>query len=134
MNTVGPMLAKNLTQKPGERPDMSAIEDALYKSSLEVMGDMMRFREVTPDQLDPPEHWVAEMGEQRAREALRVAQASWMNQKDVPAGIALTAKVMVGMANVRSKIPDRSSPVTVNVVQLPSLDATLSRKVLGDGT
>ncbi len=123
------------------------LESDLLRQSMEVVSDTMRFREVAPPLVDPesgetlwvdndlPAEWVRELGEEKARERLRVARAGWMDKKTAPIGVQVAQVLAVGI--IRSRATEKAGPRTLNVqvVQMsaplptfPELDLTGSDK------
>lgn len=111
------------------------IESELLRDSMEVVNDTLRFREITPGQDEPPPAWVREVGQKRAVERLRVANAGWMSKKDAPIAVQLAQVVAVGI--IRSRATEKAGPKTFNVAMVqmsaplptfPELDVTGSDK------
>lgn len=114
---------------------LKSIESELLRDSMEVVVDSLRFREITPGQEEPPPAWIREVGEKRAIQRLRVANAGWMNKKEAPIAVQLAQVVAVGI--IRSRATEKAGPKTLNVqmVQMsaplpkfPELDVTGSDK------
>lgn len=79
------------------------MEDTILLRAATVVDSALAWAEVDKAQYDPPPEWVAEMGEQQARQRLRVAQAAWLSQAEAPVGLKLANNVMIGIAKARGQ-------------------------------
>jgi hypothetical protein len=114
--------------------DLEQLEEQLYRQSLGVCDSLMRFAEVDPaGPQEPPQIWVDEMGQERAQMAHKIAQAGWMSQKDAPMALHVAPKLALGICAVRAKVQDDVSPVTVNIVNMPSAEHSYKKLELTNG-
>lgn len=77
------------------------IESEIFDRASGVVNAFLSFAEVTRQQEEPPESWVAEYGAEGARQRLKVAQAGWLPQAVAPAGAKLGAQMVVGILRGR---------------------------------
>lgn len=92
---------KDEKQKALRIARMEELEDALLETAAGIVGAAMSFHEVSPNQKDPPPAWVAEYGEEAARQRLAVAKAGWMPSSLMPAAIPLSVRMYVGIQRGR---------------------------------
>ncbi len=92
-----------------EKPEdeLRKLQDELFRSSLEVSTDAMKFSEVDPAaeraEDDPIFlEWVKSFGRKRAERKYRVARAGWMAKKDAPVGILESTSMAVGIMKARA--------------------------------
>lgn len=93
---------------------LKALESELLEECLVVSRDMMRFREIQPDQAEPPEEWVREVGYEKAMERLRCALAGHDNRKNAP--IAVQLAVQLGVGIMKSRASEKSGSITLNAM------------------
>jgi hypothetical protein len=115
----------NLGDLDTEIERVKDLEDEICRDCLEIVGDVRFFAEIDPDEREPPEAWVKELGLERAKRRHRVARASWMATKDAPVAISVAKSVMIGAMKVRAL--ERAAPRSLNIavimpVELPNFE------------
>lgn len=106
-------------QKETRLARIEALEDEIFERATAVVNAFLAFTEVTPQQADPPPAWVAEYGEEGARQRLAVAKAGWLPQSVAPAAAKLAVQAQIGIARGRGyrvKLSQNNLNVTL---QLP---------------
>jgi hypothetical protein len=82
------------------------LENRMLADSLEIVADVHRFREISPDDTAPPQAWIDELGEELAWRRFRVASAAWLPVKEAPVAIKTATQMAVGILKVKAM--DRS--------------------------
>lgn len=125
---------------------LQALEDALLAKHLGVLMDVAKAREVTLDDMRwstehdgaPPPSWVAELGEQEATRAFRVASSAWLNTREAPAFLALSAKVAIGISRARAAREADRKEINIGTVNFvlppprPQCDAPIDARPVLD--
>ena len=94
------------------------LEAELFQESMQIVADSFKFREIAPDQKEPPEEWVEAMGHKAAMERLRSAQAGWMSKKDSPVAVQVAQAIVIGISRSRASINAGPKTLNVQVVQM----------------
>lgn len=114
--------AQAATRHVEERRERSirSLESDLLEKSLTVAMDSMRAFEISPDQEEPPEAWVKELGVKGAVERLRTAKMSLLSKKEAPVAIDVAKTVAMGI--IRARSVEKTGPKVLNVqfVNLPT--------------
>jgi hypothetical protein len=85
-----------------EQARLRGLEDDIHRRALVCLDDVSRWVEIDPAWTEPPAEWVAEIGQERAEQRLRVAKSAWMSAKEAPVGIAVAKSFAVGIAKARA--------------------------------
>lgn len=112
-------LATTLPSQALSAPDFRGLEDRILKQSLETVDDSLKWAEIDPDITEPPQAWIDELGEARARQRLRVAKAAWCNAKEAPVGLGMARTTAVGIMKVRAAVKIGTPVLNVNLVNFP---------------
>lgn len=88
-------------QKEMRLARMEELEHEIFERASAVVNAFCAFSEVAPDQEDPPAAWIAEYGEEAARQRLRIAKAGWFPQSVMPAGAKVSLQAMIGISRGR---------------------------------
>lgn len=111
-----PMVARPSDERTIERQRqevLARLSNALYEQSATTVNDAIGFfAKIDPMAEEPPEEWVAELGEARAWERFRTAKYATMAAKDAPVALAMAAKIYVGVSNAQAL---RGGAPTLNV-------------------
>lgn len=78
------------------------LEHEVTERAAGIVNAYCAFAEVTPQQQEPPEAWVAELGYEAAKQRLAVARAGWLPANLAPAGAKLAAQVWIGSVRGRA--------------------------------
>lgn len=78
------------------------LEDEVYEQCVAIVQQALRFGEVSHDQVDPPEAWIIEFGEEEARRRLAISKAMWMPASISPVGLKIALQGMHGIAKGRA--------------------------------
>ena len=110
---------KRTVEEKRER-SIRSLESDLLEKSLAVAMDSMRAFEIAPDQENPPEEWVKELGIKGAVERFRTAKMALMSKKEAP--VALDVAKTVAMGIIRARSVEKVGPKVLNVqfVNLPT--------------
>jgi hypothetical protein len=76
---------------------------------------MLDFHLVEPQQQEPPPEWVAQYGEQAARQRLAVAKAGWMPNSLKPSGVDVATRVVTAISRARGSRQQSLGPAEINV-------------------
>lgn len=113
---------RKLTVEQQREQTLKSLEAELFLESMQIVADSFKFREIAPDQQEPPPEWVQEMGHKKAMERLRSAQAGWMSKKDSPVAVQVAQAVVIGIS--RSRATEKAGPKNLNV-QVVQMSAPL---------
>ena len=113
---------KKLSVEQQREQTLRSLEADLFLESMQIVADSFKFREIEPNQKEPPEEWVQELGYKKAKERLHSAQAGWMSKKDSPVAVQVAQAVVIGIS--RSRATEKSGPKTLNV-QVVQMSAPL---------
>jgi len=97
---------------------MTELEDEVFVEASGIVSAALAFHEVSPEQRDPPPEWVQQLGEEAARRKLQLAKLMWMKRADMPGGVELASKLLVGIARGRGhrgKVTIRELNATINL-------------------
>jgi hypothetical protein len=78
------------------------LEDEVFEQSVSIVQEVLSFREVTHDQIDPPEAWVTELGEEEARKKFNLAKSGWLPASVSPVAFKYALAAMNGIAKGRA--------------------------------
>lgn len=94
------------------------LEQEIFERACGIVNAALSFHEVAPNQTEPPEAWVAELGPEAAKQKLEIAKASWLPQSLAPNGFKLAAQVATGIARgrgYRAKITQNTLNVKISL-------------------
>lgn len=94
------------------------LENEVMERATAVINDYLSFREVRHDQTEPPQQWIDELGPEEAARKLNMAKAAWLPASLAPAGAALAARMVSGIArgrNYRVKITQNNLNVKMTL-------------------
>lgn len=97
-------LAKELQSEVKREERMTRIaelEDRVCDCAAGVIEAVLSFHEVTPQQTEPPASWVAEYGEEAARQRLEVAKSGWLPNSLAPNATKLASYIYTGITRAR---------------------------------
>ena len=77
------------------------LEDEVFEKACGILNGALDFYQVTHDQKEPPPEWVAEYGQEGAKQRLAVAKAGWLPQSVAPNAFKLAAQVRIGVLKGR---------------------------------
>lgn len=101
------------TKEDRRAEELASISDQLLKTHLNIAVDMGRFPEIEPGMTEPPAKWVEEMGEERAKEAFRVANYALLPSKECPAGLKQSNALALGI--MRAKAMEKAGNKALNI-------------------
>lgn len=117
------MLRKELAdekQKEARIARIEQLEQRVFEQASGVVQAVLAFAEVSPHQTEPPASWIAEYGEEGAKQRLEVAKTGWLPQSIAPNATKLAVQLMVGSQRGRQRNV-RLGIGTVNVkIALPA--------------
>lgn len=103
MNVLERRLAlKDPVLKEERLARIEQLEDEVFEQSVSIVQEVLQFSQVTHNQEDPPEQWVAEYGEEEARRRLNMAKAGWLPASITPSGFKMALQAMGGIAKGRA--------------------------------
>lgn len=70
----------------------------MFETAAEVVEGVLRFKDVSFDQTEPPEEWVLEYGEAEAKKKLALARSGWLPASTAPAGFQVALRALTGIA------------------------------------
>lgn len=82
---------------------MAEAEDRVLETAQQVVEATLLFHLVTPEQEIPPAEWIAQYGDEGARQRLEVAKAGWSPAAKAPHAVVMAGRVMVGIAKARGQ-------------------------------
>jgi len=91
------------------------LEDEVFQTSVGVVQAMLDFHLVEPGQQEPPPEWVAQYGEQAAKQRLAVAKAGWMPNSLKPSGVDVATRVVTAISRARGSRQQSLGPAEINV-------------------
>ena len=97
---------------------MREVRQELMVESMDVLANTMKFSEVDPDQEEPPDEWVQQLGLVRAKRALTIAKSAYKSSKDAPIALRLAADVFLGLTKAEALEKSGSKQLNVQVVQV----------------
>ncbi len=116
---------KKLSPEQQREMTLKNIESELYLSAMLITADSFRFREIEPDQEEPPQEWVDELeysspgrGYELAKQRLRAAVAGHKSKKDAPVAIQMAQATVVGIGRARAQLSAGPKTLNVQVVQM----------------
>ena len=118
----GEQSAVSIVQRQDTTEGLVALEDTILQDCAAVVSAASRFAEITPSDPQPPEEWIANLGEKQARMAHRVAQQAWLPKKDAAMGVEMCFKAVLGIIHSRSKRNETKHALQVNIVAMPPPD------------
>jgi hypothetical protein len=101
-------------EQPSIEDEVRGIEDRLLEKSAAILGDSLRYYEITEDQKKPPLDWVEELGQDGAQARLRIAHYAQKSTRNSPIGTHLARDVFLGIINVRAKRQEAEQPRELN--------------------
>jgi hypothetical protein len=123
-----------LTRKREQRDKLVSMRDELFRESMGVLQDSMRFRDFprgqNEEERDMDENFltlVYQQGLSEATKTWRIAMASWSTAADAPIGLKLATNIAVGImkANAAEKGGTHVlnvSKVVVNQAAIPQFE------------
>ena len=96
---------------------LDEIEAKLEERYGEIVLFLSRFPQLSRDASTPPPSWFAELGEEKAWEAFRVASAAWEKSADAPVGISAAQKIYPALVSARLKKPN-NAPRQLNMTMV----------------
>lgn len=119
VEVVRPIVAipkKGLSQIKAEQ--LRSIEDSILERSQKVISDAMYFGEFDPEDPEPPQRWVDELGIDGARERLRMAKYALMAAKEAPVGLSIAKATFASIVKARATEKQGPRQLNVNVVNM----------------
>jgi len=124
-----------IDRKRDQHEQLVGLRDELFRESMGVLRDAMRFRDIDPSlqrELDPAfEAMEKELGQSGAQRAHRVAVLASLPSGDAPIGLKLAANVAVGImkANATEKGGSRILNVSKVILSANALPEFEEREV-----
>lgn len=110
--SAGPVLTER-TSAELQQDRLREIEDSLLTQSLSVIDDTLAFRDIAPEDTDPPPEWILQYGKKEAMKRFRLAKAGWATKKDAPSGAAAAERVAVGI--IKARATEKAGPKSLNI-------------------
>jgi hypothetical protein len=109
-----------IDRKRDQMEQLVSLQDELFRESMGVLRDAMRFRDIDPSlerELDPAfEAMEVELGQAGAQRAHRVAVLASLPSADAPIGLKLAANVAVGI--MKAKATEKGGTHVLNVAKV----------------
>lgn len=93
---------KNEEAKLARMARIEELENEVFERSVGIVNACLAFAEIDPKQVDPPQAWIDEYGEDAARKRLEVAKSQWLPASVAPNGAKLAMQAMTGISRGRS--------------------------------
>lgn len=107
--------APALTGREAQLDRIRELEDRMLAQSLELMDDVINFADIDPaTDVAPPQSWIDELGADRAWKRFRHMQAAWMNSKQAPVAVGITASFAAKVIKARSV--EKQAPRPIGIV------------------
>ena len=97
---------------------LRSIEDGILERSQAVVDDALHFGEFDPEDPNPPQAWVEELGQERAEKRLRMAKYALMSAKEAPVGLAIAKATFASIIKARATEKQGPRQLNVNVVNM----------------
>lgn len=94
---------------------LQEAENEVFAGALNTLADALHWRDINPDDDEPPLEWVQHLGLKEAQKRHRVARAAWMANKDAPAGLKIANQVMAAVVKGREARAVSEKPMNVQV-------------------
>jgi hypothetical protein len=115
---------------PIESPEQGIrkIANNLLMDAVGIVSNSMKFADLDPvaeaenGNWEPPESWVKELGLEEAKRAHRLAKYAMMPSKDVPEGLKMAHKTLLGAMKVILDAGDSTGKLGVSLVSMPPID------------
>jgi hypothetical protein len=78
------------------------LENEVFERAVGVVNAALAFVEVTPEQEEPPETWIAEFGLEQARQRLKIAKMGYLPASVAPNGFKLALQAQTGITRGRA--------------------------------
>lgn len=115
--------------------------DRIYGESLEVIEGVQMFwaifGEECATQDDPPEEWVDEYGQDRARKLFKLAKAGLLSKQEAPMGVHVAMAHAQSVLRARAARDEKASNQTLNIgtlIQYPRAEALYPSREVDDET
>lgn len=103
--------------------ELQDVTDQLLKESQGILHDALSTFDLDPVQLKkarPPQEWIDELGERRARRRLRVAKAASLPKVKAPVALEHARAVMVGVVAAKAREKGGNKTLNVAFVNVPA--------------
>lgn len=107
-------------RKEARQQRIQELEDRVSDTAAGVLEATLAFHEVTPQQQEPPEEWIALYGEKGAYQRLAIAKAGWLPQSLAPNATKLASFVYTAIARARGHKATFSARVVNVKIALPA--------------
>lgn len=97
---------------------LQRVQDELLARSLSVADASVRFAEVDPESVGPPQEWIDEVGLQAATVRWRIARASWLSVKESPVGIKVATSMAIGILRAKAQVESAPRVLHMEVVHM----------------
>lgn len=107
---------------------------AITEQSCATVRDVLAFRDVGPDDAEPPAQWVAQFGQLEANKRLQLAKLGWQAARASPLGVEVARQMAVAVARDRTDA-ERQVPalnVAIQMVMTPQVFPDLLLDEHGD--
>ena len=94
------------------------IEHQVHKEAAGIVSDALHFADIDPDDDDPPQAWIDELGVEGARKRLRTAKYALQTPKEAPIGLRIAKDTMVGMSKAKAGKKGPSHVLNMLVVKM----------------
>jgi hypothetical protein len=78
------------------------LEDEVFEQAVGIVQQVLAFGEVSHDQVDPPQEWIDQFGEDEAAKRLKLAKSGWLPASASPAAFKYALQAMGGIAKGRA--------------------------------
>jgi hypothetical protein len=97
------------------------LESQVFERAAAVVEAVISFHEVVPGQTEPPAAWIAEYGEEGARQRLQVALTGWLPASVAPNATKIALQYMAGYTRAKAHRMGKLTQNNVNVkISLPA--------------
>lgn len=102
----------------GKLDQLTGIREELFVEHARILRDVARFRDIDPKDELPPQEWMLQMGSEEAWKMFRIARASWINAKDAPVGLKISAQIVTGAMKAMAAENKNMRALNIQVVQI----------------
>ena len=108
--------------------DFKRIEDTILRKAGSQLESALRWDESPEDADEPPDAWVAELGEEEAWRRFRAAKAGQMNAKEAPVGLKVAQGIFATITKSNAVRGSGDRTLNVQVIQVPEVPKLSSRE------
>jgi len=108
------------------------VVDQLFEESTKVVAAAMRFADIEVGATEVPRAWVAEMGQEEAEKAFRIAQFAQMSKKEAPIGLELAARLATGITKSKMERDNADRPINIAFVRFERTEKSFPEVIVED--